>query len=131
MNFAIIERGVVVNVMVWDGDTGGLSLEEGKKAVEIGNEIVAAIGYSYDGAVFTAPEIPPPTPAEVLSINTAVRDGFLSAATRSMGPLQDAADLGKATADETAMLIKWKEFRVDVNRIDLKLLSPDWPVAPA
>jgi hypothetical protein len=79
----------------------------------------------------TPDPIPPPTPAEIQAANQAHRNALLANATAAMGPLQDAVDLDEATAAEAAMLTAWKQFRVAVNRVDLTLTEPVWPVPPS
>ena len=74
---------------------------------------------------------PPPSAAEILAANTAERDRLLASATLAIAPLQDAVDLDEATTDETAMLKKWKEYRITVNRVDLTVAGPNWPIPPA
>jgi hypothetical protein len=86
--------------------------------------------WTYVDGVFSAPVEPVPTPEEILARNTAARDYHLAVATSAIAPLQDALDLDEATPAETALLKKWKQFRVAVNRVDLTLLSPPWPKAP-
>jgi len=89
------------------------------------------VGWTYDGANFAAPLPPPgPTPAEILAANTATRNQYLAAATLAIGPLQDAVDIGEATDDDVAMLTKWKQFRVAVNRVVLTAQNPTWPTPP-
>lgn len=53
---------------------------------------------------------------------------LMSAANAAITPLQDAADLGVATDEETARLTTWKQYRVALNRVDLN--APDWPEQP-
>lgn len=70
----------------------------------------------------------------VLLVAYAKRDELLAMARIRIDPLQDAVDLGKATASEVASLKKWKEYRIDVNRIDSQDGFPktiDWPKQPA
>lgn len=87
--------------------------------------------WTYDGSVFLPPAPPaPPTPAQILAANTATRNQYLAAATLAIAPLQDAVDIGEATPDDEAMLLKWKQFRVAVNRVVLTLTNPVWPVPP-
>lgn len=62
--------------------------------------------------------------------NTYERDRLLSAATLAIAPLQDAVDLEDATAKEIALLKKWKQYRVAVNRTDLTVDPAVWPKAP-
>ena len=130
MNYAIVKDGVVINVVVWDGDTTNWSPEDGTDAVPVTDGVLAGIGYAYDGKVFTAPPTPEPTAAETLAWNTMNRDALLGIATLAIGPLQDAVDLEEATAAETTQLKKWKQFRIAVNRIDLSQVSPGWPATP-
>ncbi|MBO1928548.1 tail fiber assembly protein [Providencia rettgeri] len=48
-----------------------------------------------------------------------------------MAPYQDAIDLGIATDKELMQLNAWKQYRVDLNRIDTSA-APDieWPEKP-
>ncbi|UPG89259.1 tail fiber assembly protein [Luteibacter aegosomaticola] len=83
------------------------------------------------GAWSFAPYVPPaPTQEQILSANTAMRNQLLAAAALAIAPLQDAVDLDEATAQETALLTQWKQFRVAVNRIDITKANPDWPAPP-
>nr|GFC73050.1 hypothetical protein [Tanacetum cinerariifolium] len=66
----------------------------------------------------------------VLSANTYRRNSLLAAATLAIDPLQDAVDLDMATDADLVMLKAWKLYRVNVNRVDLKVLAPAWPTQP-
>ncbi|MBI0678604.1 tail fiber assembly protein [Citrobacter koseri] len=56
---------------------------------------------------------------------------LLSLATAAIAPLQDAFDLGMATDEETALLLEWKKYRVQVNRVDTSTAPDiDWPEQP-
>lgn len=84
-----------------------------------------------DGQWVLSPHIEPPPAADViLAENSAMRDGLLGIATLAIAPLQDAIDLGEATDNEVAMLKKWKQYRVAVNRMNLTILNPGWPSQP-
>lgn len=56
---------------------------------------------------------------------------YLDDASRVIAPLQDAVDLGKATKEEEALLLAWREYRVLLMRVDTSL-APDieWPELP-
>lgn len=54
-NYALVKNGVVENVVVWDGK-GELFSEF--VTVELNDDSVASVGWSYDGKEFT----PPPEP---------------------------------------------------------------------
>lgn len=61
------------------------------------------------------------------------RDSCLRTAAIRIAPLQDAQELGEATAEEMAALLKWKRYRVDLNRIEQQdeyPLSVVWPSPP-
>ncbi|EJD6418593.1 tail fiber assembly protein [Citrobacter freundii] len=59
------------------------------------------------------------------------KDELLRLATSKISPLQDAVDLDIATESEAALLIKWKKYRVLINRIQSES-APDinWPPIP-
>ncbi|MFA7943103.1 tail fiber assembly protein [Pseudomonas brenneri] len=62
------------------------------------------------------------------------RDGLLAFATLRIAPLQDAVDIDDATASDIAMLKKWKQYRVALNRIEQQAEFPlniEWPVVPS
>lgn len=64
---------------------------------------------------------------------TSHRDQLLREAAIRIAPLQDAADLDKATASEEVLLKTWKLYRIDLNRIDQQSGYPadiDWPKKP-
>lgn len=63
----------------------------------------------------------------------AKRDSFLALAAERIAPLKDAVDLDMATAEEAALLEKWKKYRVLLNRIEQQMGFPDsieWPAIP-
>lgn len=130
INYAVVdESGEVINLILWDGESE-FDAGESLALYPAGD---AQIGWTYANGDFTAPPapvIPPPTASEILATNMAYRDQLFAAATLAIGPLQDATDLDDATADETALLKQWKQFRVAVNRIDLTVVSPSWPSEP-
>lgn len=56
---------------------------------------------------------------------------LLSAAAAAIAPLQDAVDIGMATNEETALLLGWKKYRVQVNRVDTSTAPGiEWPEQP-
>lgn len=71
------------------------------------------------------------THEEIVAKAQRKKETLLEIATKAMGPLQDAKDLGIATEEELAKLKEWMFYRVQVNRIDVnKAPDIDWPVAP-
>ena len=61
------------------------------------------------------------------------RDALLRDAVLRIAPLQYAEDIGDASHDEQLLLIEWKLYSVELNRIEKQAGFPDeitWPVAP-
>lgn len=75
----------------------------------------------------------PLTTQELVVLETGKRDQLLLMAANRMGPLQDAVELDEATIEETAMLKKWKQYRIALNRIEQQPTFPldiVWPASP-
>lgn len=105
-----------------------------------------ALSYAnnHDGKIITAdkdgrpiavnPPPPPPLTDEQLTEFAAnKREQLIAEATATIAPLQDAVDLDDATATEIALLKKWKQYRVAVNRVADQPDYPreiDWPIKP-
>lgn len=87
-----------------------------------GSEITAN---EYGQPVLTAPVINYVGDAE------AERSQRIAEAAEAIAPLQDAVELGIATAEETENLSRWKLYRVMLNRLDVST-APDveWPEKP-
>lgn len=99
--------------------------------VDVSDLPSVGVGDTYANGIFTPYAPPPPTAAEILARNAVTRDLLLATAAARIAPLQDAVELAVATEAETAALMQWKRYRVDVNRIDLSAASPGWPSEPA
>ncbi|MBS0972747.1 tail fiber assembly protein [Serratia rubidaea] len=76
-------------------------------------------------------DIPAPTQEQEIESAKMRKMRLMAEATRAIAPLQDAEDLGVATAEEKAALIAWKTYRVQLNRITPQD-APDieWPHTP-
>lgn len=68
--------------------------------------------------------------AELLTVAKQTRDALLAQAAIRIAPLQDAVDLGEATAAESALLLQWKQYRIAVNRAALEPQPITWPIPP-
>ena len=71
-----------------------------------------------------------PVIASVVDVagNERQRDSLLALAAIRIAPLQDAVDLDDASDEEVALLKKWKQYRVALNRIDTA--NPTWTEQP-
>ena len=131
--YALIESDFVVNIVLWDGNVETWTPPEGQLAVECPEHLAVTIGSKYINSEFVLEpprQIPESTPEEILQMNTALRDAYLSVAALAIAPLQDAVDLGEATTDESVSLLKWKKYRIAVNRVDVSTKGPGWPEQP-
>lgn len=76
-------------------------------------------------------EPPKPSPEELMAQIERIRAELFKEANTRITPLQDADELGIASADEKEKLTCWKRYRVMLNRLDLSK-APDiqWPEKP-
>ena len=52
--YAVIENGVVVNMVVWDGHTAWVPLP-GREAIQLQDGSTVSIGWTWDGTNFSPP----------------------------------------------------------------------------
>lgn len=104
MKYAVIENGVVANIIVADADFAATI-----GAVELSE--YADIGWTYDGTTWTAPTPPAPPVPQMVSMRQA-RLALLSA-----GKLSDvdAAIAALPSPDKEAAQIEW-EYATEVTR---------------
>ncbi|EPV8384883.1 tail fiber assembly protein [Enterobacter cloacae] len=73
----------------------------------------------------------PPALEQVIQDADQQKSSLMEEANIALLPLQDAADLGIATESESALLVKWKKYRVLLNRTDTsKAPDIEWPEKP-
>ncbi|MEN4544868.1 tail fiber assembly protein [Pantoea agglomerans] len=132
--YALVKEKMVVNTVLWDGETP-VDFGDGLVAIQFPEGEVVGIGYSYENGKFAAL---PPTEEELAarkdaakSSNINQKDSMMAAASRRISVLQDAVDLEIATDEEAAALPLWKKYRVLLSRIDAnKDKDIDWPAKP-
>ncbi|EEV5783139.1 tail fiber assembly protein [Escherichia coli] len=56
------------------------------------------------------------------------KNRLMQLANEHIAPLQDAVDLEIATKEEALLLNAWKNYRVQLNRVDI--FDPVWPIQP-
>jgi len=134
--YARIDGGTVIEIILPQADEEGGEIGiEDRFAAEFVETLVDISGinpapnerWTYDGSTFAPPVVHQSTSEEIKAANTSTRDHLLEQAGLAIAPLQDAVDLDDATPEETALLKKWKQYRVAVNRIDLTQERPTWP----
>lgn len=134
--YALVRDGVVFNTVNWEGDGDPIALfGEDVTPVNIEDNRVVTMGYTYKDGVFTAP---PPTQesideklAQQKRNNINSRIYLLQQARDIIGILQDAVDLDLAINNEAEDLITWKKYRISIYRIDAnttdEIVFPDQP----
>lgn len=55
MRYALVDAGVVVNVILWDGNTETWQPAEGQAAELLPANSTVDVGWTYDGTKFAAP----------------------------------------------------------------------------
>ena len=137
--YAFVQRGQVFEIInpVTDSDGKEIDIKDryAPDFVAVMYDItdmdpVPKLGWTYKNGVFAEPVPYQPSTEETLEINERERDRLLTSAALAIAPLQDAVDLDDAKPEEIVMLKKWKQYRVAVNRTDLTILNPGWPVIP-
>jgi hypothetical protein len=92
-----------------------------------------AEGWVKTGDGFAAPDTTP-TEDDLRDAALAKRDSLLRDVALRIAPIQDAVDLGEATAQEVADLRQYKLGRIELSRIDKQAGYPasiTWPTFPA
>ena len=145
--FALVESGSVVEIIepLCDNEGFEISVEVRyhpdvvAKLVDItGWEPQPSQGWLIDGGQAQPPQLESTPSDEALAAGIRVRrDALLEQANLRVAPLQDALDLGVATAEESNTLMNWKAYRVALLRVDNPVYQPEfprsitWPDAPA
>ena len=127
-NYAVIENGMVVNVIVWDGVAG---LGDGDQMI-IETVDGCGIGWTYAGGEIIPPPVADPDPSELIANADAEKQNRLSYATNKIVVWQTKLLIGRTLTDsESAKLNAWMDYIDAVQAIDTST-APDieWPVAP-
>ena len=127
-NYAVIENGVVVNVIVWDGVAG---LGDGDQMI-IETVDGCGIGWTYAGGEFIPPPVADQDPAELIASADAEKQNRLSYATNKIVVWQTKLLMGRTLTDsESEKLNAWMDYIDSVQAIDTST-APDieWPVSP-
>ncbi|UCS82859.1 tail fiber tail fiber assembly protein [Yersinia phage vB_YenS_P400] len=109
----------------WTADLVGNGYYKAQYQGAVKNDVTG----EFTGGVWIETGVAPPV--DFLTPAIAERDRLMSVATMAIAPLQDASDLDDISIEEVALLKKWKQYRVSLNRLDLSIApNIDWPVTP-
>lgn len=134
-SYALIQNGVVVNIVVWDGETE-VDFGEDIAAVPYTSENQASIGYAYVDGKFVEP---PPTEKDIeekrkqdVANNLAMKDWLISEGTTNITVWQTKLLIGrKLTTSETKSLNAWLDYLDALDVIDANTEEDiPWPVKP-
>lgn len=133
-NYALITNGIVMNTVVWDGETA-VDFGEDYNLVVIPDGVFVTIGYLYADGVFSAPPLTSEELAQnelnAIAANVSKKNSLMDEASQQISVLQDAVDLNMATDDEARLLPLWKKYRVLLNRIIIDVSGEiQWPARP-
>ncbi|MCK2326609.1 tail fiber assembly protein [Escherichia coli] len=127
-NYAVIENGMVVNVIVWDGVAG---LGDGDQMI-IETVDGCGIGWTYAGGEFIPPPVADQDQAELIASADAEKQNRLSYATNKIVVWQTKLLMGRTLTDsESAKLNAWMDYIDAVTATDTST-APDviWPELP-
>jgi hypothetical protein len=55
--YAVVENGVVINAVLWDGNTENWQPPAGSTAHLLAADAIVSVGYTFDGTSYVAPAI--------------------------------------------------------------------------
>lgn len=76
---------------------------------------------------------PPPTPPEIIVLNTGIRTGLMNLANYQISVLTDATDpdvVDDVLPSDVALLLLWKQYRVKLRAVVLTAWPALWPDQP-
>ena len=130
--YALVKDNVVENLIAWDGEG---DLFPGYDAIELSDELIASVGWSYDGKTFTAPPEPAKTPEEQAAENRAIAHSEYDRATIVINELNEQIQdedydgtTEEAVKDELAAWTNYrKELRAYIKAADGSQQLPSAP----
>ncbi|HEC1253794.1 TPA: tail fiber assembly protein [Citrobacter braakii] len=134
--YAVIENGMVVNVIIWDGKaTMGWGGQQSLIQIpQSGGGPTPGIGWSYANSTFTAPDIPEPVKShdELVAEAEAEKRARIDAATSRIVVWQTKLLMGRKLTDtESVSLNAWMDYIDAVTAIDTSTApNINWPVQP-
>lgn len=127
MLHAVVVNDVVVNMVVWDGES--LWTPEEGQAIKADGPV--GIGFRYVSGRFLPPLPVPLTPEEARAEAVNQRQLLLFAAESAISSLRERLLLGTISEEEKTRLIKWQDYAGLVKNININA-APDinWPEKP-
>ena len=131
-SYAVIENGMVVNVIVWDGEDE-FTVPDNLQLINISDiSEQPGIGWAYSDGVFTAPLPPERSHDELVADAEQKKQSLLDAAMANISVIQLKLQAGrKLTQEETTRLNVVLDYIDAVTATDIST-APDieWPEEP-
>lgn len=129
MRYAIVENGIVSNIVIWDGEN---NIFADFVTVEITDEMAVAIGHSYTGGDFYPPPAPEKSKEELISEAGQTKMSLLSNADSVTDYWRTELALGIIDDTDKAKLTVWMKYIKAVKAVNTSTV-PDvnWPERPA
>jgi len=127
-SYAVVKDGIVINIVVWDGETEWQP-DEGYAVKTDGS---VGIGWLYDGNDFTPPPESMPTQEELIAAAETDRQSRIDYATSRIIVWQTKLLMGrKLTTSEMEQLNTWMDYIDALEALDTST-APDieWPEQP-
>lgn len=133
MQYAIIDADVVVNVIVWDGESEW-EPDDKLTVIDISDiSPVPGIGWSFDGTNFIAPPEPEKSEEELIAEAKLQKQAYIDHANDYMNDRQwpGKAVLGRLTEAEKEQYNLWLDYLNALEAVDTSS-APDinWPLSP-
>lgn len=131
-SYAVIENGMVVNVIVWDGEAE-FTVPDNHQLINISDiSDQPGIGWVYSGGVFTAPPTPERPHDELVADAEQKKQSLIDAAMANISVIQLKLQAGRnLTQAETTRINAVLDYIDAVEATDTSA-APDieWPVSP-
>lgn len=132
--FAVIKDGLVVNIILWDGEDNAFEKDIDGELIAIPEDIQVGIGWSYDGKKFTYPPEPDKTKEQLIQEANLEKEGRINSANDYMNSKQwpGKAAIGRLKGDELAQYNLWLDYLDALEAVDTSSApNIEWPTPPA
>ncbi|WP_449545784.1 tail fiber assembly protein [Lelliottia amnigena] len=132
--FAVIKNGIVINIIMWDGEDKDFAKEIDGDLVASTEEQQPGIGWLYDGERFITPPHPEKTQHQIIELATLEKEGRIRFANDYMNNKQwpGKAAIGRLKGDDLIKYNLWLDYLDLVDAVDVQS-APEitWPNTPS